>query len=81
MAARRELHEVVRTLDQEIMTSFAAAAADVNEHFSTLIAMLFPGGTGRLVVLDPDDLLNTGRGDRGAARRAQRAPGVAALGR
>ena len=44
--ARRELHEVVRTLDHEIMTSFAAAAADVNEHFSVLIAMLFPGGTG-----------------------------------
>jgi chromosome segregation protein len=58
--ARRELHEVVRTLDHEIMTSFAAAAADVNEHFSTLVAMLFPGGTGRLVLLDPDDLLNTG---------------------
>ncbi len=58
--ARRELHEVVRTLDHEIMTSFAAAAADVNEHFSTLIAMLFPGGTGRLILVDPDDLLNTG---------------------
>jgi len=58
--ARRELHEVVRTLDHEIMTSFAAAAADVNEHFSALVAMLFPGGTGRLVLLDPDDLLNTG---------------------
>jgi chromosome segregation protein len=58
--ARRELHEVVRTLDHEIMTSFAAAAADVNEHFSALIAMLFPGGTGRLSLLEPDDLLNTG---------------------
>ena len=58
--ARRELHEVVRTLDHEIMTSFAAAAADVNEHFSTLVGMLFPGGTGRLVLLEPDDLLNTG---------------------
>ena len=58
--ARRELHEVVRTLDDEIMTSFAAAAADVNEHFSALVAMLFPGGTGRLVLLSPDDLLNTG---------------------
>ena len=58
--ARRELHEVVRTLDHEIMTAFASAAADVNEHFSALIAMLFPGGTGRLVLLDPDDLLNTG---------------------
>jgi chromosome segregation protein len=58
--ARRELHEVVRTLDHEIMTSFAAAAADVNEHFSALVAMLFPGGTGRLVLTEPDDLLNTG---------------------
>jgi chromosome segregation protein len=58
--ARRELHEVVRTLDQEIMTSFAAAAADVNEHFSTLVATLFPGGTGRMVLTEPDDLLNTG---------------------
>jgi chromosome segregation protein len=58
--ARRELHEVVRMLDHEIMTSFAAAAADVNEHFSALIAMLFPGGTGRLSLVEPDDLLNTG---------------------
>jgi chromosome segregation protein len=58
--ARRELHEVVRTLDHEIMTSFAAAAADVNEHFSTLVALLFPGGTGRMVLTDPEDLLNTG---------------------
>ena len=58
--ARRELHEVVRTLDHEIMTSFAAAAADVNEHFSTLVALLFPGGTGRMVLTEPEDLLNTG---------------------
>lgn len=58
--ARRELQEVVRSLDEEIMESFAAAAADVNEHFSSLVAMLFPGGVGRLVLTDPDDLLNTG---------------------
>ena len=59
-SARRELQEVVRALDEEIMTTFAAAAADVNEHFSTLVAMLFPGGTGRLALTEPDDLLNTG---------------------
>jgi len=58
--ARRELHEVVRALDQEIMETFASAAADVNEHFSTLVAMLFPGGQGRLVLTEPDDLLGTG---------------------
>ncbi len=59
-SARRELQEVVRTLDDEIMQSFATAAADVNEHFSNLVGMLFPGGTGRLSLTEPDDLLNTG---------------------
>ena len=59
-SARRELQEVVRTLDAEIMQTFAAASADVNEHFSTLVATLFPGGTGRLMLTEPEDLLNTG---------------------
>jgi len=59
-SARRELQEVVRTLDEEIMATFAAAAADVNEHFSALVATLFPGGQGRLSLTDPDDLLHTG---------------------
>jgi chromosome segregation protein len=59
-SARRELQEVVRTLDQEIAETFASAVADVNEHFSTLVSTLFPGGTGRLVLTEPEDLLNTG---------------------
>jgi chromosome segregation protein len=59
-SARRELQEVVRTLDEEIMQSFASAAADVNEHFSALVSTLFPGGTGRLSMTEPEDLLNTG---------------------
>ena len=58
--ARRELQEVLRALDEEIMQTFTAAFADVNEHFSSLIAMLFPGGQGRLNMSEPDDPLNTG---------------------
>ena len=58
--ARRELQEVVRALDEEIMQTFTSAFADVNEHFSSLIAMLFPGGQGRLNMSEPDDPLNTG---------------------
>ncbi len=58
--ARREILEVLRALYDEIMTSFSAAVADVNEHFSTLISMLFPGGQGRLILTDPDDPLTTG---------------------
>ena len=58
--ARRELQEVIRALDDEIMTTFSGAMADVNENFSTLISVLFPGGQGRLVLTSPDDPLNTG---------------------
>jgi chromosome segregation protein len=58
--ARRDLQQVVRELDDEIVQSFTSAVADVNEHFSSLVALLFPGGIGRLELTTPDDLLNTG---------------------
>jgi chromosome segregation protein len=58
--ARRELQEVIRALDEEIMQTFSSAVADVNEHFSDLVGKLFPGGQGRLILTEPDDPLNTG---------------------
>ena len=39
---------------------FSAAWADVSDNFEKLFATLFPGGTGRLRLTDPDDLLETG---------------------
>ncbi len=42
------------------MHVFDSAFADVNEHFSNLITSLFPGGTGRLSLTDPENLLDTG---------------------
>jgi chromosome segregation protein len=57
---RRELNRVIRAVDHEIETVFAAAYADVTGNFSTLFETLFPGGTGRLVLTEPDDLLATG---------------------
>ena len=58
--SRRELNRVIRAVDREIVTVFEQAFADVTTHFSTLFATLFPGGSGRLSLLDPDDQLNTG---------------------
>ncbi|HXW36174.1 MAG TPA: AAA family ATPase, partial [Acidimicrobiales bacterium] len=58
--ARRELHQVIAAVDDEVTRLFAEAFAEVNEHFQDLIGSLFPGGTGRLSLTDPDDLLNTG---------------------
>jgi chromosome segregation protein len=58
--ARRELHRVIRTVDEEIVRVFDAAFADVARNFSDLFAMLFPGGAGRVVLTEPNDPLNTG---------------------
>ena len=58
--ARRELSKIIRAIDEEIVQVFAAAYADVSQNFEQLFTTLFPGGQGRLVLTDPDDLLGTG---------------------
>ena len=58
--SRRELAKIIRAIDAEIVSVFAAAFADVAVNFETLFSMLFPGGEGRLKLTDPDDLLVTG---------------------
>ena len=57
---RRELSRVIRAIDHEIQSVFAAAYGDVSTNFAALFTTLFPGGIGRLVLTQPDDLLNTG---------------------
>jgi chromosome segregation protein len=59
-ASRRDLGKVIRAIDGEIVEVFAAAFADVSQNFEQLFQTLFPGGTGRLRLTDPDDLLETG---------------------
>jgi chromosome segregation protein len=58
--SRRELGRVIRAVDQEIVSVFAEAFADVSQHFEHLFSTLFPGGTGRLTLIDPEDLLSSG---------------------
>ncbi|MHB8465700.1 MAG: chromosome segregation protein SMC [Acidimicrobiales bacterium] len=59
-AGRRELSKVIRAIDAEIVDVFSAAYADVADNFARLFSTLFPGGTGRLRLTDPDNLLETG---------------------
>ena len=58
--SRRELTRVIKAVDREIVTVFEAAFADVARHFDALFTTLFPGGSGRVSLTDPDDMLNTG---------------------
>ncbi|MCU1429226.1 MAG: condensin subunit Smc [Actinomycetia bacterium] len=57
---RRELTRVIRAVDAEIISVFEAAFRDVAANFESLFSTLFPGGAGRLVLTDPDNLLDTG---------------------
>ena len=59
-ATRRDLMTVVREVDERIHDVFAAAFADTAREFETVFATLFPGGQGKLVLTDPDDLQATG---------------------
>jgi chromosome segregation protein len=58
--ARRDLVEVIRRVDGEVISLFDAAFRDVATEFEALFADLFPGGEGRLMLTDPADLLTTG---------------------
>jgi chromosome segregation protein len=57
---RRDLLTVIREVDERVQQVFSAAYADVAEEFNSIITRLFPGGDGRLVLTDPDDMLATG---------------------
>ena len=59
-SSRRDLARVIKAVDHEIQTVFASAFTDVAANFTQLFGTLFPGGQGKLVLTQPDDLLNTG---------------------
>ncbi len=57
---RRDLLELIGQVDSRVQEVFSEAYADVEREFAAIFARLFPGGEGRLVLTDPDDLLTTG---------------------
>ncbi|MCW2515846.1 MAG: condensin subunit Smc [Mycobacterium sp.] len=59
-AARKDLLDVITDVDERILQVFAQAYADVEREFTQVFATLFPGGEGRLLLTNPDDMLTTG---------------------
>jgi chromosome segregation protein len=59
-ATRRDLLTVVREVDERVEQVFTAAYNDTAAEFEQVFAKLFPGGHGRLVLTDPNDMLTTG---------------------
>ena len=59
-AARKDLLDVISDVDARILEVFAEAYVDVEREFGQVFSALFPGGEGRLLLTDPDNLLTTG---------------------
>ena len=59
-SSKRDLMKVVREVDQTIVQVFMEAFEDVAREFESVFQRLFPGGTGRLKLIDPDDILGSG---------------------
>lgn len=57
---RRDLLAIIDELDETMQHIFAAAFADTKDAFDRVFPILFPGGTGQLLLTDPDDMLTTG---------------------
>jgi chromosome segregation protein len=57
---RRDLLTVVKEVDDRVQQVFASAFADTASEFEKIFGQLFPGGDGRLVLTEPDDMLATG---------------------
>ncbi|MBW3089778.1 AAA family ATPase [Bifidobacterium miconisargentati] len=58
--SRDDLMTLIRDLDSTMVEVFRSAFEDTAKAFEQVFATLFPGGTGRLRLERPDDLLTTG---------------------
>ncbi|MFG2582544.1 collagen-like protein [Streptomyces malaysiensis] len=57
---RADLLQVVKEVDERVEQVFTEAYRDTAREFEGVFSRLFPGGEGRLVLTDPDNMLTTG---------------------
>ncbi|MFE9612538.1 chromosome segregation protein SMC [Streptomyces sp. NPDC006012] len=57
---RADLLQVVKEVDERVEQVFTDAYRDTAREFEGVFSRLFPGGDGRLVLTDPDNMLTTG---------------------
>ncbi|MET4641683.1 chromosome segregation protein [Streptomyces atratus] len=57
---RADLMQVIKEVDERVEQVFTEAYRDTAREFEGVFSRLFPGGEGRLVLTDPDNMLATG---------------------
>lgn len=58
--AMESLKKAMNKLDRESVTRFREAFEIINTKFQEILSRLFTGGEGKLVIIDPEDILQTG---------------------
>ena len=57
---KKDLLEIIKEVDQKVEQIFKEAYEDTAREFEGIFARLFPGGDGRLILTNPNDLLTSG---------------------
>ncbi|MDT2401128.1 chromosome segregation protein SMC [Enterococcus avium] len=60
LSAKEQLFETMDEMDDEVKTRFFTTFQAIREKFNVVFPNMFGGGRAELVLIDPDDLLNTG---------------------
>jgi chromosome segregation protein len=57
---KKDLLDIVKEVDDRVQSIFMEAYEETAKQFKDIFARLFPGGEGRLILTEPDNLLTTG---------------------
>jgi len=57
---KRDLLDIIKEVDDRVQQIFMEAYIETAQHFEEIFARLFPGGDGRLILVDPDNPLTSG---------------------
>ena len=58
--SKKDLLDIIKEVDDRVQQIFEEAFRDTAREFEKIFARLFPGGEGRLILTDPNDMLNSG---------------------
>jgi len=57
---KRDLLDIIKEVDDKVQQIFQEAYDDTAREFEKIFARLFPGGDGRLILTNPEDMMNAG---------------------
>ena len=57
---KKDLLDIIKEVDEKVVEIFSEAYHDTAREFEKIFARLFPGGDGKLILTDPENMMTTG---------------------